>query len=63
MDSNYIFRKIASKAEYIADAATSALVEKIADDKTVGMVDAVNLNDIMQQLENIAEVIDWFVNW
>lgn len=63
MDSNYIFRAIASKATYIADVATGALAEKIADDERASIADTAKLRDILQQLENIADVLDEYVNW
>lgn len=51
-----IIYKIASKAEYIMDIARSAATQKEGNE--IGAVDAVMLNNILRQLENIADALD-----
>lgn len=53
--------KIASKAEYVMDVARSVATQKEGNE--IGTVDAVRLNNILRQLENIADALDEYHDW
>lgn len=54
MDNNYILHQIASKADYISDVARNAAYQGAE----IGIVDNARLQDVLHQLEAIAEVIE-----
>ena len=56
-----ILHKIASKAEYIMDIARSTATQQEGNE--IGTVDTVTLNNILRQLENIADTLDEYHNW
>lgn len=53
--------KIASKAEYIMDIARSVATQKEGNE--IETVDTVMLNNILRQLENIADALDEYHDW
>ena len=53
--------KIASKAEYIMDIARSVATQKEGNE--IGTVDAVMLDNILRQIENIADTLDEYHDW
>ena len=58
MNDNYIFEQIASKADYIADLARDAMYQREIENETIGIVDNAKLEEVLHQLENIADTVE-----
>lgn len=59
MNVNSILHKIASKADYISDVARDATYLG----KNIDIVDYARLNEVLQQLQSIADIVDEYNDW
>lgn len=59
MIGNYILHKIASKADYISDVARNAAYQG----GNIDIIDYVRLNEVFQQLQSIADIVDEYHDW